>query len=289
MIIMVIYLVADSLFVLAIWKRKHQNYTNVFVITQESVFAVIARIEILLTVLFPIYAKNRSLATAVLAFFLLIDVFREQYLNCGLNEKRLFWAFVCFALGALVTSLASNIEGGGRMQIAGYYLELVATVLLYRFIWWHMRGPDHVRPLQPHHRATVEALPKTYIFPLLACAIYAGDAAWQMSNASSHFAGLSSALTIVFSYFLYEHNFEGWRLFWYSSAIGALLTFGNICFIMHELHDKDYVLVYVFNFSSCSTCVITKRSVLLSPAFNSWLLGLFPRRLQSLSVTLCWT
>jgi len=237
---MVIYVIADSWFVLAIWNLKRQRFSNELIITQESVFAVIARIEILLTVLFPIYAKNHSLATGVLAFFLLIDVYREQYMYCGLHAKRVFWVFVCFAMGTLVTSLASNIEHGGSFQIASYYLELVAAVIMYRFIWKHMtsqredRRPDHV-PAEP--------LPQTYIFPVLACVIYAGDAAWQMSNASNHFAGLSSALTIVFSYFLYEHNFQGWGLFWYSLGIGLLLTGGNIFFIVHEFHDDDYVLV----------------------------------------------
>ena len=138
------YLVLDIGFVACVAWFLHNGQRNKLEIDRKRLFDVLSRVEILLAILFPIYAKYETTMSSSLAFFLLIDVYCEYYEYCSAWQKGLFWGFVGIATTALTSELAmfaSSHTSAHTPRLISESGEFVAAVLLDLFILSHFYVP----------------------------------------------------------------------------------------------------------------------------------------------------
>jgi len=140
------YLVLDIGFVACVAWFLHNGQRNKLEIDRKRLFDVLSRVEILLAILFPIYAKYETTMSSSLAFFLLIDVYCEYYEYCSSRQRLLFWGFVGMATTALTSELVmfASSDIGAHAHTARLISEsgeFVAAVLLDLFILSHFHVP----------------------------------------------------------------------------------------------------------------------------------------------------
>lgn len=150
-IILMMYIVLDSVFLYNIWKIG-KTRRPLIPVDEEGIFLVISRAELIFALYIPMLISNPDMNMVpinVIGYFIVFEFFGKHYEKISNRSARIQWLYWLFSIFALIAALfewiliglnGSADDDGGHVTHSEYEVisrvfDFAAAVCIYRFIF----------------------------------------------------------------------------------------------------------------------------------------------------------